>query len=132
MIFGLAIRRGLVGATAVTKRVRLCQVLVCIVGARGDTRSENITYSGNNALRSEWISHGSYVEKFENKLKNFLKVKYASSVSNGTAALQLAFLSLGLKRGDEILCPSYCYMAAANIATQMFLNIKCTYEREYF
>jgi perosamine synthetase len=78
----------------------------------------------NNALRSGWISHGSYVEKFENKLKNFLKVKYASSVSNGTAALQLAFLSLGLKRGDEILCPSYCYMAAANIATQMFLNIK--------
>ena len=27
----------------------------------------------NNALRSEWISHGSYVEKFENKLKNFFK-----------------------------------------------------------
>ena len=78
----------------------------------------------NIALRSEWISHGSYVEKFEKELKKFLKIKDVSSVSNGTAALQLAFLSLGLKKNDQILCPSYCYMAAANIATQMYLDVK--------
>ena len=75
----------------------------------------------NNALRSEWISHGSYVEKFEKKLKNFLKVKYASSVSNGTAAL-IVSLSLGLKE-DEILC-QVIVTWLLQMFTQMFLNIK--------
>ena len=41
---------------------------------------------------------------------------------NGTAAIHLAYLALGLKAGDEIIVPGFCYLAAANIAVLMGLS----------
>ena len=78
----------------------------------------------NKALNSSWISGGNYIDKFENKISRRLKIKYVSSVSNGTAALHSAFLSLNLKRGDEIVIPGFGYLAAANISYLMELKIK--------
>lgn len=77
-----------------------------------------------DAVNSSWISNGKYVLKFENQLSTLLKVKNIITVNNGTTALQLCYLTLGLKKGDEVILPAYGYMAAANVALQIGLKIK--------
>ena len=52
------------------------------------------------ALKSTWISDGQYVREFERKFSKYLNLKHSISVTNGTCAIHLAFLSMGLKRGD--------------------------------
>ena len=52
-------------------------------------------------------SSGPFVEKFEKKFAKRLKRKFAISVSNGTAALQLAFESLNIKKKDQVILPSF-------------------------
>ncbi|UPJ51913.1 DegT/DnrJ/EryC1/StrS family aminotransferase [Bradyrhizobium sp. 200] len=71
------------------------------------------------ALRSSWISGGPFVERFERGLADYLACKHVMAVSNGTAALHLAYIALGLKAGDEVVTPAFGFMAAANIALQL-------------
>ena len=78
----------------------------------------------NIAFETTWISGGSYIHKFEKKIKENTKRKYALSTSNGTTAIHLAYLSLGLKKNDEIVIPAFGYMACANIAMLMNLKVK--------
>ena len=52
-------------------------------------------------------STGPFVEKFEKKFARRLNRKFAISVSNGTAALQLAFESLDIKKNEEVILPSF-------------------------
>lgn len=73
----------------------------------------------NEVLDSTWISGGAYIEKFEQSLSKKLQLPNAVVVSNGTAALQLAFLGIGIKPGDEIIVPAFGFMAAANVLKQM-------------
>lgn len=50
-------------------------------------------------VKSGWISSfGSEIEKFENNFAKFLGLKYATTVSNGTAALELALKAIGIKK----------------------------------
>jgi perosamine synthetase len=66
-------------------------------------------------LDSSWISSkGEFVNKFENEFANFIDVKYATAVSNGTAALHLALLSLGIGKDDEVIVPTLTYIASVN------------------
>jgi dTDP-4-amino-4,6-dideoxygalactose transaminase len=65
-------------------------------------------------LRSGWLSMGPKTAEFEQRLQEFLGVKHAFAVANGTAALHLACESLGLKEGDEVLCPALTFVATAN------------------
>jgi len=59
-------------------------------------------------VKSGFISSsGPFVKKFEEKFAKKINRKYAISVSNGTAALQLAFESLNLKKNDEVILPSF-------------------------
>ena len=60
------------------------------------------------ALREGFISSaGPFVKKFEKKFAKIVNRKYAIAVTSGTAALQLAFESLKLKKGDEVILPSF-------------------------
>jgi perosamine synthetase len=59
-------------------------------------------------LKSNYISSsGKYVTKFENKFSKFVNRKYAVTVSNGTAALQIAFEALDVKKGSEVILPTF-------------------------
>jgi perosamine synthetase len=78
----------------------------------------------NKVINSSWISGGEYILKLENVVKNKFNSRYAFAVSNGTAALHLAFLAINLKINDEIIVPGFGYMAAANIAKLMNLKVK--------
>ena len=70
--------------------------------------------SVSKALRESWISgEGPYVKKFEKEFGKLHKKKYAISVSNGTAALEIAIKSLNLKRGSEIIIPTFSIISTA-------------------
>lgn len=70
----------------------------------------------NNAFDSTWISGGEYTQKFEDKFANLVKVNYAFAVANGTGAIHLSLIALGLKRDDEIIVPSFSFLAVPNVA----------------
>ena len=62
----------------------------------------------NECIDSGWISsEGPFISLFENKLATYFNRKYAVAVSNGTVAVDLAVESLNLKRGDEVILPSF-------------------------
>ena len=61
-----------------------------------------------DCIKSGYVSsEGVYVKKFEKKFAHFIGKKYAISVSNGTAALQIAYDSLGLKKDSEVILPAF-------------------------
>ncbi len=68
-----------------------------------------------DCLDSTWISsRGSYIQRFETAFADFCDAKYAQSCSNGTTALHLALLALGIGPGDEVIVPTLTFVATAN------------------
>ena len=65
-------------------------------------------------LYSGWVSQGPKVKEFEVKIAEYLDVKYAIAVTNCTAALHLALLSFGIKKGDEVLVADYTFPATGH------------------
>lgn len=65
-------------------------------------------------LDSGWVSQGPKVKEFEKKAKEYLGVKHAIAVTNCTAAIHLALLSIGVKEGDEVLVADYTYPATGH------------------
>ena len=59
------------------------------------------------------FSGGKYVEKFENEFANFCNVKYAVGINNGTSALHIALLALGIGPGDEVIIPTNTFISTA-------------------
>lgn len=68
-----------------------------------------------DCLDTNWISsQGAYVMRFEEEFKNYHEGFEAVSVSNGTVALHLAFLALGIGPGDEVILPNLTFAATIN------------------
>jgi len=65
-------------------------------------------------LKSDFLTQGLKVEEFENKFASYIGSKYAVSVSNGTAALHIAALSLGVKKGTKVITSPISFVATAN------------------
>ncbi len=66
------------------------------------------------SLTSAANAGGKRVQEFEQLLASYVKSKYAIAVNSGTAALQAALYALDIKQGDEILLPSFTFVATAN------------------
>ena len=94
----------------------------------GDSELKYVT----DCVISGWVSSaGKYVTKFENQFAHFCETKYAVSTSNGTTALHLALLALGIGPGDEVIVPSFTFIATANAvrytgATPVFVDSEPT------
>ena len=58
---------------------------------------------------------GPALVEFEANLATYLNVKHVIGVANGTDALQIAFMALGLIPGDEVIVPSFTYVATAEV-----------------
>lgn len=69
----------------------------------------------DGVLRSDFLTQGPQVKKFEKALSAYSGAKYAVAVCNGTAALHLAYLVAGLKVGDEVLTTPNTFVATANM-----------------
>lgn len=65
-------------------------------------------------LRSKWLTMGAVTQEFESAFARKLGVSHAFAVNNGTAALHLANLALGIGVGDEVICPDLTFVASAN------------------
>jgi perosamine synthetase len=66
-------------------------------------------------LDSTWISSkGRFVNEFEKQFADYVGVKHAMAVCNGTVALHLALITLGVGPGDEVIVPTLTYIAAVN------------------
>jgi perosamine synthetase len=71
-----------------------------------------------DCLDSTWISSsGKYIDKFENAFAEFCGVKHAITCCNGTVALHLALMALGVQHGDEVIVPTLTFVATANAVT---------------
>ncbi len=68
----------------------------------------------SEAIKTGWISsNGKFVKLFEEKFAEYCGAKYAVSTCNGTAALHLALVSLGINKGDEVIIPNFTMIASA-------------------
>ena len=79
-------------------------------------------------LRSPQLSLGPRLVEFEESFTQLTGVEHAVAVSSGTAGLHLAMLALGIGAGDEVIVPSFTFIAAANViryvgATVVFVDI---------
>ncbi|PKM75457.1 MAG: aminotransferase DegT [Firmicutes bacterium HGW-Firmicutes-17] len=68
-----------------------------------------------DCVNSGWISsQGQYVQRFENGFSDFTQNKFGIAVMNGTVALHLALLALGIEEGDEVILPDLTFAATIN------------------
>lgn len=70
----------------------------------------------SRVLRSDWLTQGPAVAKFERALARRVKAREVVAVSSGTAALHAACFALGLKRGQEVITTPLTFVASANCA----------------
>ena len=78
--------------------------------------SEADTQAVIEALHSDFLTQGPRIAEFEKNFAAYIGCKYAIAVSNGTAALHLPFLAIGLKEGDRIITTPITFAASANSA----------------
>ena len=83
---------------------------------------DEVNLSIDQVLDSTQFINGSIVEEFSNNLKKYLNVKHIIPCANGTDALQIALMSLDLKRGDEVICPAFTYVATAEVISLLGLK----------
>jgi perosamine synthetase len=77
----------------------------------GKKERENVI----ECLDSTWISSkGKFITQFENSFSEFIGVKHSAAVCNGTVAIHVALLALGIGQGDEVIVPSFTYIASVN------------------
>jgi len=70
-------------------------------------------------LRTPHLSLGPELSAFEAALAAYHEVTHAVAVSSGTAGLHLALLTLGIGEGDEVIVPSFAFIAVANAVLQV-------------
>lgn len=74
----------------------------------------------NECLDSTWISSkGSFINVFEKSFANYINIEHATGVCNGTVAIHLALVALGINQGDEVIVPTFTYIASVNPIVQV-------------
>ena len=87
-----------------SKKIQVCEPLI----------AKSAKKYLKDCIDSEWISSsGKYLETFEKKWASYCCAKDGIAVTNGTSALQVAFKSLDLKPGDEVIMPSFTIISCA-------------------
>ena len=80
----------------------------------------------DNAIKEVLLStkfiKGPQVAKFEGELKEYLGVNHVVSCGNGTDALQIALMALGLKEGDEVITTNFTFIATAEVVALLGLK----------
>ncbi len=71
---------------------------------------------------SAWVTQGPEVAAFEQEFATLVGTPFACAVSSCTGALHLALLAVGVRPGDEVICPSLTWCSTANVA--LYLGAK--------
>ena len=83
---------------------------------------EDVDAAIQGVLEASNFIQGKPVREFEKNLAKWLGAKHVISCANGTDALQLALMALGLKRGDEVIVPTFTYVATAEVIALLGLS----------
>ncbi|MEL7426593.1 MAG: DegT/DnrJ/EryC1/StrS family aminotransferase [Bacteroidota bacterium] len=75
-----------------------------------------------DVIRSGAFINGPAVKKFQADLETYLGVKHVIPCANGTDALQIAMMALGLEPGDEVIVPAFTYVATAEVIALLRLT----------
>lgn len=75
-----------------------------------------------NVIDNTAFINGPEVKAFQQELENFLGVKHVIPCANGTDALQIAMMALGLKPGDEVITADFTYVATAEVIALLGLT----------
>lgn len=75
-----------------------------------------------NVIEKAQFINGPEVHAFQSELEAYLGVKHVIPVANGTDALQIALMALDLKPGDEVITPSFTYIATTEVMALLGLK----------
>ena len=73
-------------------------------------------------IESTNFINGPIVKEFASSLEDYLDIKHVVPCANGTDALQIALMALSLEPGDEVICPSFTYVATAEVISLLGLT----------
>jgi UDP-2-acetamido-2-deoxy-ribo-hexuluronate aminotransferase len=73
-----------------------------------------------STIESTKFINGPQVKEFQEHLENYLGVKHVIPCANGTDALQIALMGLGLKKGDEIITADFTFAATVEVINSCF------------
>lgn len=84
-----------------------------------------------SVLKSSQLSLGAKLEEFEERIASYVGVPHAIAVSSGTAGLHLCIRALGIQENDEVIVPSFTFIAAVNViryerAIPVFVDIEAS------
>ena len=74
-------------------------------------------------LQADFLTQGPRIAEFEQNFAKYVDAKYAVAVSNGTAALHLALLAMGIQKGDNVITSPITFAATANAAKYLGANV---------
>jgi dTDP-4-amino-4,6-dideoxygalactose transaminase len=84
--------------------------------------------AASKVIQSGWVAQGKLSEEFERLVAKYVGSRHAVAISSATTGIHLALVVAGVKAGDEVICPSYSFIATANAimyanATPVFVDI---------
>ncbi len=83
---------------------------------------EEVDQAVLDVIRSGAFINGPAVKDFQAGLESFLRCAHVIPCANGTDALQIALMALGLKPGDEVIVPAFTYVASAEVIALLGLS----------
>jgi len=95
--------------------------MVDLVGQYNKIKKE-VDESIMEILSNASFINGPAVHRFQKNLENYLGVKHVIPCANGTDALQVAMVALGLKPGDEVITATFTYVATAEVIALLGLT----------
>ncbi|NEN25532.1 DegT/DnrJ/EryC1/StrS family aminotransferase [Cryomorpha ignava] len=92
------------------------------LGSQYEKIQDEIDTAVLNVIRSCAYINGPEVKSFQSELESYLDVKHVIPCANGTDALQIAMMALGLKPGDEVITADFTYVATAEVIALLQLT----------
>ena len=83
--------------------------------AQHDALRSELCEAFARVLDTSAFVHGAEVEAFEREFAAYCEVRHTVGVANGTDALQIALMALGLQPGDEVITPSFTFIATTEV-----------------
>lgn len=111
-------------------KMDLIPINLPLMGDEENKAALSVIKSGK--LTDSSYAGGKWVKTFELKMRSLLGVRHVVAVSSGTAALHSALLAIGIKQGDEVVLPSFTFVATANVviacgARPVFVDTRADY-----
>src|SRR3989338_10667497 len=82
---------------------------------RTHSDQKDVDAVGRVLLRGTYWAIGPEIEEFERRIAGFVGMKHAAAFNSGTSALHVLLLAHGIVQGDEVIVPSFTFIATANV-----------------